>query len=608
MFSMRTRILRAACALGAALGALAPAALAASPPCTPATLNNSALLGGAVTVSPLPGSRDASPQTQISLLGVPPRELSAISVTGSRTGAHGGRTIAYSQGDGESFLPSRPFAEGERVTVRATLRAGGARHSLVDVFAIARQDAISSAPETIHAGSAADVQGFHSRPDLHPPTVTVTAASPAAAAGEVFVAPYTGPGQAGPMILDSSGGVVWFDPLPTHVSATGFRVQEYAGSPVLTWWQGDISMHGFGLGNDVIFNSSYQRIAQVRAGNGLLADLHDFQLTPRGTALITAYDPIYCDISSAGGSSGGAVIDGVMQEVDVRTGLVRMQWTSIDHVGLGESYERAASSSTGSPFDFFHINSLSLDADGSLLVSARNTWTIYDVDPHTGQIAWRLGGKASTFTGAAGTRTAWQHDPRELPDGTFSIFDNGSSPSVHSQSRGIVLSLDPATHTATLVTQLTHTPGLVAESQGNLQALGNGDWFVGWGQLPDFSEFSATGELLFDAHLPAHTQSYRSFRFPWTGTPTHRPAIAFQAAPGGADTVYASWNGSTQVSSWRVLAGPAPTSLAAVAQAPRSGFETAVALPAGSAAPYVAVEALDAAGRTLAVSGPVPGA
>jgi len=607
MFSMRTRILRAACALGAALGALAPAALA-SPPCTPATLNNSALLGGAVTVSPLPGSRDASPQTQISLLGVPPRELSAISVTGSRTGAHGGRTIAYSQGDGESFLPSRPFAEGERVTVRATLRAGGARRSLVDVFAIARQDLISSTPETIHAGTAADVQGFHSRPDLHPPTVTVTAASPAAAAGEVFVAPYTGPGQAGPMILDSSGGVVWFDPLPTHVSATGFRVQEYAGSPVLTWWQGDISVHGFGLGNDVIFNSSYQRIAQVRAGNGLLADLHDFQLTPRGTALITAYDPIYCDISSAGGSSADAVIDGVMQEVDVRTGLVRMQWTSIDHVGLGESYEGAASSSTGSPFDFFHINSLGLDADGSLLVSARNTWTIYDVDPHTGQIAWRLGGRASTFTGAAGTRTAWQHDPRELPDGTFSIFDNGSSPAVHSQSRGIVLSLDPATHTATLVSQLTHTPGLVAESQGNLQALGNGDWFVGWGQLPDFSEFSATGELLFDAHLPAHTQSYRSFRFPWTGTPTHRPAIAFQAAPGGAGTVYASWNGSTQVSSWRVLAGPAPTSLAAIAQAPRSGFETAVALPAGSAAPYVAAEALDAAGRTLAVSAPVPGA
>jgi hypothetical protein len=613
MFSMRTLILWTACALGAlqavaVAAAASAAAAAASPSCTPATLNNSALLGGAVTVSPLPGSRDASPQTQISLLGVSPRELSAISVTGSRTGVHSGRTIPYSQGDGESFLPTRPFAEGERVTVRAVLRAGGAPRALLDVFAIAQQDAISSTPETIHPGTAADVQSFHSRPDLRPPTVTVTASSPAVAAGDVFVAPYTGPGQAGPMILDQGGSVVWFDPLPTHVSAASFRLQEYAGRPVLTWWQGDISVHGFGLGNDVILDSSYQRIAQVRAGNGLQADLHEFQLTPRGTALITAFDPIYCNISSVGGSAAGAVIDGVLQEIDVRTGLVRMQWTSIDHVGLGESYEGAASSSTASPYDYFHINSINLDPGGSLLVSARNTWTIYDIDAGSGRTAWRLGGKASTFKESAGTRTAWQHDPRELPDGTFSIFDNGSSPTVHGQSRGMILRLDQQRGTATLVSQFTHPPPLIAASQGNLQALGNGDWFAGWGQLPDFSEFSASGQLLFDAHFPAHTQSYRSYRFPWTGTPAHRPAIAFHAAGGGAGTVYASWNGATQVSSWRVLTGPAPTSLAAVAQAQRSGFETAVPLPAGSAGGYLAVEALDAAGGTLAVSATVPGA
>ncbi|HEX7609156.1 MAG TPA: arylsulfotransferase family protein [Solirubrobacteraceae bacterium] len=603
---MRIPILCAACALGAVPATVVTAL--ASPPCTPATLDNSALLGGAVTVSPLPGSRDATPRTQISLLGVSPRELAGISVTGSRSGRHAGRTLAYSQGDGESFIPSRPFAEGERVTMRAVLRARGAPRAISDVFAIAQQDAISTTPETIHPGTPAEVQGFHSRPDLHPPAVTVTASSPAVAAGDVFVAPYTGPGQAGPMILDPAGGVVWFNPLPTHVSATSFRVQEYAGRPVLTWWQGDISVHGFGLGNDVVLDSDYTKIARVSAGNGLLADLHEFQLTPRGTALITAYDPIYCNISSAGGSGSGAVIDGVLQEIDVRTGLVRMQWTSIDHVPLSDSYEHAANSSAGSPFDFFHINSINLDPDGSLLVSARNTWTIYDIDPHTTRINWRLGGRSSTFTQGAGTSTAWQHDPRELPDGTFSVFDNGSSPNVHGQSRGVVLRIDQQRRTATLVSQFTRTPGLVADSQGNLQALANGDWFAGWGQLPNVSEFSPAGQLLFDAHLPAHTQSYRSFRLPWTGTPPHRPAVAFVPAGPGAGTVYASWNGATQVSSWRVLSGATPASLAAVAQAPRGGFETAVALLAPSAGRYVAVEALDAAGRTLAVSATVPGA
>jgi hypothetical protein len=129
--------------------------------------------------------------------------------------------------------------------------------------------------------------------------------------------------------------------------------------------------------------------------------------------------------------------------------------------------------------------------------------------------------------------------------------------------------------------------------------LQNGDWFIGWGQVPDFSEFSAGGQLLFDAHFPAHTQSYRAFRFAWTGTPAHPPAFAVQPAAGGSGTVYASWNGATLVSGWRVLAGATSGSLQPVAQAARSGFETVIALPAGTVGPYVTVQALDAAGAVI---------
>ena len=201
-----------------------------------------------------------------------------------------------------------------------------------------------------------------------------------------------------------------------------------------------------------------------------------------------------------------------------------------------------------------------------------------------------------------GTRTAWQHDPRELADGSFSIFDNGASPAVHGQSRGIVLGLDPQRKTATLLSQVTHPPPLLADSQGNLQALANGDWFVGWGQVPDFSEFSPGGQLLFDAHFPAHAQSYRAFRFAWTGTPAHAPTFAIRPTSPAPGTVYASWNGATLVMGWRVLAGGTPSSLQPVAQAGRSGFETAIALPAGMAGPYVTVQALDASGAVIATS------
>jgi Arylsulfotransferase (ASST) len=600
MFSIRALILGPAATLGLGLAAASAAAAQSGPTCSPATLNNSALANGSVTLSPLPGSRDASPRTQISFLGVPAGALSAISVVGSRTGAHRGRLVAYSQGDGASFVPALPFAEGERVTVHATLRGGGSARGLVDRFAIANVDPIGSTPERIYPGVASEVQGFHSRPDLHPPVLAVTASSPAVAPGEMFLAPYSGPGEAGPMILDQSGGLVWFDPLPSGTSAANFRVQEYEGQPVLTWWRGDVSEHGFGLGNDVIDNSSYTTIARVSAGNGYRADLHDFELTPRGTALLTAYAPILCNLSAAGGPANGAVTDSVLQEVDVKTGLVRFEWTSLDHVGLGESYERASSSTTSWPFDFFHINSINLDPDGSLLVSARNTWAIYEVDPHSGQVLWRLGGRQSSFTAGAGARTAWQHDARLLPNGSLSIFDNGASPAVRDQSRGIVLSLDQQHRTATVVSQFIHGPSLLAESQGDMQALENGDWFFGWGQVPYFSEYSPEGELLFDAHFPAHEQSYRSFRFAWTGMPVHRPTFVLQPSPG--PTVFASWNGATLVATWNVLAGATPASLQSVAQAPRGGFETAIPLPAATVGPDVAVQALDGAGRVLGTS------
>ena len=102
-------------------------------------------------------------------------------------------------------------------------------------------------------------------------------------------------------------------------------------------------------GQAVIADSGYTDIAHVRAGNGDQVDLHELQLTPAGTALVTAYDPIRCDLASVGGPSDGAVTDGILQEIDIRTGLVRREWTSLDHVALSESYERVASSSLAEP-------------------------------------------------------------------------------------------------------------------------------------------------------------------------------------------------------------------------------------------------------------------
>jgi arylsulfotransferase ASST len=578
-----------------------------SPSCTPPRLNvSAALAGGRVTVSPQPDSRDASASTQLSMLGVPASELADVTVRGSLSGAHAGRLRAYSQGNGASFVPARPFTQGEHVSVHAELRDGAASAPFAWDFTAAVQDHGGHAGGSPRpAPQTASYQRFRSRPELQPPTVSVTAHAPAATPGDIFVAPYSGPGQYGPMILDENGAVLWFKPLsPTGTRAADFRVQQYEGKPVLTWWQDPLIAGGSSKAGEVITDSSYRRLAVVRAGNGYQPDLHEFQITPQGVGLITIYDGIDCDLSGAGGAKNAAVADTLFQEIDLKTGLVEYEWHSLDHVPLSDSYASGAHAGRTTPFDFFHINAVDVEHDGDLLVDARNTWAAYDVDPRSGQVRWQLGGKHSSFAMGPGTRTAWQHDAREQPDGTITFFDNGATPAVHSQSRALQVRIDVPRHTATLVREQTH-PGktLVAGSQGNVQALSDGSWMVGWGEVPYVSEFGAGGSLLFDAHLPAPYESYRAYRLPWSGQPSDAPALAVVRSPSGSGaSAYASWNGATLLASWRVLAGPSPGALAPVASAAKAGFETVIALPGVKAGSYVQMQALDATGAVIGAS------
>jgi arylsulfotransferase ASST len=573
--------------------------------CAPSVLDRSALLAGAVTVSPLPGSRDASPSTQISLLGVHAQQLSGVAVTGSRSGRHAGRLVAYSQGDGASFVAAHPFSPGEQVSVSATLTRSGRTTPLAFSFAVAVPDTGGEAGgSSTPRSEPRDYQSFHSRPDLKPPTITVTAHAPGASPGDLLLAPYSGPGQYGPMILDENGSLVWFKPLvPAGTRAADLRVQSYEGKQVLTWWQDPLITATSRKAGIVIADSAYRQVAVVRAGNGYQPDLHEFQITPRGTALITVYDGIDCNLSALGGPADGAVADTLIQELDVATGLVRYEWHALDHVALSESYAAPRPGTRKEPFDFFHVNSVDVTRSGDLLIDARNTWAAYDTDPRTGRVRWRLGGRRSSFKLGPGAVTAYQHDAREQPSGNITFFDNGATPKVHPQSRAIELALNTASMTATLVRRDEHSPGLVAGSQGNMQALAGGDWLVGWGESPYLSEFGPSGQVLFDAHMPAPYESYRAYRQSWTGQPTTPPALALARSGSGA-TIYASWNGASAVASWRVLLGSSQSSLAPAVTAPRSGFETAISLASAPSGSYVSVQALSANGSVLGAAPP----
>jgi hypothetical protein len=399
------------------------------------------------------------------------------------------------------------------------------------------------------------------------------------------------------MIVSPAGKLVWFEPLQAGTTAFDLNLQSYQGAPVLTWWQGQV-VEGHGQGQDVIESTHYTRIATVHAGNGLYADLHDFQITPQGTAWITAFAPEHWNLSSLGGPADGLVDDGVIQEIDIKTGLVMFQWDALGHVPLSDSYAPVPTLST-TVYDFFHVNSIDPLADGDVLISSRNTWAAYLLDETSGAIVWRLGGKESSFAIGQGTTFAWQHDAELLPDGTLSVFDNEDSPPEAAESMALDIALNQATHSATLVTELVYPgKGILSASQGDVQPLANGDALVGWGQVGDVSEFSAAGQLTLNIHLATPASTYRAFRYVWNAQPLTPPALV-AATPGTATTeLYVSWNGATDVASWRVLAGSSPRTLKPVGPTfASSGFETAISAP--TTGPYIEVQALSATGALL---------
>jgi len=427
------------------------------------------------------------------------------------------------------------------------------------------------------------------------------------APGYLFVAPKkSGPGQGGPMIVDNRGQVVWFHPVREKAPrAMDFKVQTYRGESVLTW----------GAGNHLILDSTYNEIARFHAGNGLRGapgkpdDHHEFLISPEDTALITIYNPVPGDLSPIGGPRDGVVWEGIVQELDIESGEVLFEWHSLDHVDLEETYiSPSADVHVRSGIDYFHINSIHVDHDGNLLVSARRTSCVYKIDRKSGEVIWRLGGKKSDFEMRPGTRFAYQHDARRQPDGTITIFDNGTT-SIHSgaptaveESRGIVLELDEEEMSATLVREYTHPDKLFADAGANMQVLPNGNVFVGWGRALVFSEFSKDGELLFSASFPANG-SYRAFRFPWRGHPSDQPAAVAERASEDEVRVYASWNGATRVTTWEVLAGPSSNQLESLGSVPRDGFETVMLVR--TAEPYVVMRAKDRSGRVLGTTEPV---
>jgi hypothetical protein len=459
-----------------------------------------------------------------------------------------------------------------------------------------------------------DTYSFYSAPRLHPP-VARAAVLPAdlrtLAPGYILLANFyeiTSPpivGQSGPLILDGRLSPVWFRPVREDVVASNLSLQTYAGKPALGWWQGVITSTGATTsGEDVLVDQHYRGVARLRGRNGWIITPHEL-LVRGGVAWVTANKNIPMNLSKYGGAYNGALIDSAVQEYDLTSGRLLYTWDALEHIALSDSY--ATLPTNGFPWDAYHVNSIQLVPGPKFVVSMRNTWAAYKVDTASGVIEWTLGGKHSSFRFGPRASFEWQHDVTLEPGGVVAMFDDhccqitggGTYVSPTAGSRALRLKLDLGARTATAYQQFSHGSRFDADYMGSIEPLPGGGAFVGWGSQPFFSEFSASGKLLLDVVLPRPDLSYRTTLEPWVGLPLEPPAGASRTHA-GKTTVYASWNGSTALASWQVLAAASDGRDRVVASSPKLGFETAV--PVSGAYEAFRVRALDASGKVLATS------
>lgn len=352
----------------------------------------------------------------------------------------------------------------------------------------------------------------------------------------------------------------------------------------------------------------------MRAENDLDGDYHEFSITPDDTALITAYTKVPWDLTSRG-RENGFIWDCVFQELDVTTNRLLFEWRASEHLNFEDMAVDSWTDWTGTeddPWDWFHLNSVEKDVQGNYLISARYTNAITYISGQGGDVLWNLGGKNGDFTDLAegnATHIVDPHMARWADNGTaITFFDNiafWSYEKDKQQTHAIKIALNLETHVAKSLAEFVHPKGIFAESEGSIQHLDSGNYLVGYGSAPVYTEFSAHGEFLCDTHyaplqaekatlmgLPRH--AYRTYKHHWVGFPEEPPKVKLEG-----QQLFVSWNGATEVRSWKLDGRKLPrNSWSSLGTYAKDDFEVAMKLQK-SKFPDYRITAIDGHGSPL---------
>ncbi|KAH8700903.1 ASST-domain-containing protein [Talaromyces proteolyticus] len=435
--------------------------------------------------------------------------------------------------------------------------------------------------------------------------------------------------QAGPLILDKHGSLVW---TKGYGPSYDFNVQRYKGENYLTFWVGNDDLVGHGSGSYYMLDSSYKEAYKVSGANGKAADLHEFRIIHENTAVLTLYNVLPANLSSMGGPENGYIWDSGFQELNIETGEAIFEWWASAYFGYDEAYRgiEGEGEEKNTAWDYFHINSVDKDQDGNYLISSRYMNCLTYINGTSGDIIWKLGGKHNMFvdlSGGAATNISWQHDARfQKNDTAITLFDNasrgsdgfsvGDGTSEEYSSRGLYLDIDKTNLTVKVRYTYWNPRGITSISQGSVQLLEDDRVIVGYGINAAWTEYTLDGQVLCDVHFGPESGfgtkdivSYRASRHAWVGKPKTLPDIAVHD-----HKIYVSWNGATEVADWVLEGAKTKMSTAeyhVIVSQPKDGFETVILVPENPSYRFIRARGLDRSGyflghtKVMAENGPL---
>ena len=320
----------------------------------------------------------------------------------------------------------------------------------------------------------------------------------------------SGPGAGYPAIFDNDGVPVWWGP------KTNTPFAELLPDGNVAWTKSD--------GTPAEERRLDGALVRTITTSGGLPDQHDLLRLANGDYVMAA-DVVRTgiDLTSIWGPaypSDASVVDQVIEEL-TPTGAVVWSWDAMDHIPLSETDPQWRSQVMNGSYDAYHWNSIDATGTGFIL-SFRHLDAVYDINQRGGTIVWKLGGSATPESltisedpvFANGSHFGGQHDARLWPDGTLTLYDNGTN--LGRAPRAVRYQIDTRTHTATMLEEHNDpAAGTSSPFGGSVRRLDGGDWVIGWGGTNTISELTSTGSRVFLMQFAPGTAIYRALPVPY---------------------------------------------------------------------------------------------